>query len=92
MLARLLKPNMASKGTLDFFLLAISGLWLFGAMGEMLYFSINPPAYQYGGPGFVDGSGGWLVTAVSLLFDLLLIVVFAASACRVSYRIKHREN
>jgi hypothetical protein len=90
MLGRLLKPNMASRGRLDSFVLAVSGLWLLGGIGEMIYFSLNPPDYRFGGPGFVDGSGGWAVTTVGLIFDLLLIVTFAISLCRVMYRAKHQ--
>jgi hypothetical protein len=91
MLDRLLKPNMARGGGLDLFLLAVSGLWIFGAMGEMIYFSLKPASYPYGGPGFVDGAGGWISTAVSIVAGILLVAIFAASLCRVIYRAKHHD-
>jgi hypothetical protein len=92
MLSKLLKPNMATKGYGDVILLVVSSLWLFGGMAEMLYYSLNPPAYRYGGPGFIDSPDGWVMTTLSFAFDLLLIAVFAGSLCRVTYRVRHNHN
>ena len=84
---------MTKSGAGDYLVLAVSGLWLLGALAWIVVGSINPPTYPYGGPGPFDSPDpGWIATTIACIFDVGLIVTFSASLCRVIYRVKHHAK
>ncbi|HSH55495.1 MAG TPA: hypothetical protein VK983_01555 [Candidatus Limnocylindrales bacterium] len=87
---KLLRPDKSTSWLTDLLFMIVPVLLL--APG-IYYSSIAPPPdYKYGGPGFVDGSLGWIGDVAGYIMLLFLVSLFTIALFRLVYRFQHRKE
>ncbi len=87
---KLFRPDKSTSWLTDLLFMIVPVLLL---APVMYYGTLAPsPEYKYGGPGFVDGSLGWIGNVTGYIMLLFLISIFTIALSRMVYRFQHRKQ